>query len=123
LPEPCTLAQFAEQVKKAFDVPYVRVVGDSNRQVQKVAVVGGAGRSFVSKAKFAGADVFVTGDIDYHTAQDALLDGLCMVDPGHNAEKIFKEFIVNYLNEQLSQRKSSTKAIASQVNTEVFHFM
>ena len=39
-------------------------------------------------AKFAGADVFVTGDIGFHIAQDAEVNGLSIVDPGHHVEKV-----------------------------------
>ena len=39
-------------------------------------------------AKFAGADVFVTGDIGFHMAQDAEVEGLSIIDPGHHVEKV-----------------------------------
>ncbi len=48
-----------------------------------------------SHAKFKGADVYVTGDIYYHTAHDAMMQGLNMIDPGHNVEKIMKKGVTN----------------------------
>ena len=36
-------------------------------------------------------DVFITGDVYYHTAIDAKLDGLNIIDPGHNVEKVVLE--------------------------------
>ncbi|PYI51746.1 Nif3-like dinuclear metal center hexameric protein [Paenibacillus flagellatus] len=123
LPSPARLDAFAEQVKQAFDVPFVRVVGDPAREVKKVAVLGGSGSRYVRHAMFAGADVLVTGDIDYHTAQDALAAGLAIVDPGHNAEKILKKHVAEWLQARLDEMKSSTRAVASAVDTETFRLM
>ena len=33
----------------------------------------------------AGADVFVTGEISYHRAMDAMDNGLCILEAGHAA--------------------------------------
>lgn len=120
LPKPITLDQFAEQVKAALDVPFVRMVGDGAGMVRKVAVLGGAGAKYVRHARFAGADVLVTGDIDYHSAQDAQAAGLAIIDPGHNAEKIMKSKTAQWLGEQLSSKGYATEVIASTVNTEPF---
>jgi dinuclear metal center YbgI/SA1388 family protein len=83
LPQSMPLTEFTHKVKKALDISFVTVVGDENKPVQKVAVLGGSGSSFVSRAHFVGADVLVTGDVKYHDAQEANLLGLSVVDAGH----------------------------------------
>ncbi|WP_409341312.1 Nif3-like dinuclear metal center hexameric protein [Paenibacillus sp. MBLB4367] len=123
LAAPTTLGEFAEYVKRALELPSVRVVGDLNRPVAKAAVLGGAGAKFVRDAQFAGADVLVTGDIDYHTAQDALAAGFAIIDAGHNIEKIMKHKTAAYMNAQLASKKYETAAIHSKLNTEVFTFV
>ncbi|TYP77991.1 Nif3-like dinuclear metal center hexameric protein [Paenibacillus methanolicus] len=123
LAESTTLGEFADRVKKAFDVPAVRTVGESGQAVRKVAVLGGSGARYVRHALFAGADVLVTGDIDYHTAHDALAAGLAIVDPGHNIEKIMKPRVAEWLGKQLAARKYATVAVASDISTEVFRFV
>jgi dinuclear metal center YbgI/SA1388 family protein len=120
LPEPESLDHFAERVKKAFDVPFVRIVGEGDRPIRKVAVLGGSGSRYIRHAIFAGADVLVTGDIDYHSAQDALAAGIAIVDPGHNAEKIMKPNVAKWLREQLKAKGYETEVFASEVNTEPF---
>ncbi|BBI34713.1 Nif3-like dinuclear metal center hexameric protein [Cohnella abietis] len=120
LPEAESLDQFAERVKAAFDVPFVRMVGDGSRQVRKVAVLGGAGAKYIRHATFAGADVLVTGDIDFHSAQDALAAGLTIIDPGHHAEKIMKPKAAEWLAEQLKAKGYATEVFASKVDTEPF---
>lgn len=114
------LDEFADHVKQALDVPFVRMVGDSSHPVKKVAVLGGSGSRYVRHAIFAGADVLVTGDIDYHTAQDALRAGIAIVDPGHNAEKIMKRNVADRLQARFDELKYDTRAIPSRVDTETF---
>ena len=104
-----------------FDVPTVRVVGDLERPIRKVAVLGGSGGRYMRHALFAGADVLVTGDIDYHTAHDALAAGLTLIDVGHNVEKIMKRGVADYLAAQLA--KTDTQVLASEVDTEPFQFL
>lgn len=123
LPEPMTLRQMAEMVKERFSLKGVRVVGDLDATVKKVAVVGGDGSSYASKAIFKGADVFLTGDIGYHVAHDAQAEGLSIIDAGHNIEKIMKEKLASYLQQQLKENGYETEVIASRLHTDPFQFV
>ena len=60
----------------------------------------------------AGADVYVTGDIDYHTAIDTMADGLAIVDAGHyGTEYIFAEAMEKELNEAFSALKTTCASV------------
>ncbi|MWV45268.1 Nif3-like dinuclear metal center hexameric protein [Paenibacillus sp. HJL G12] len=123
LEQELSLADFAEVVKEQLDVPYVRVVGDLERVIKKAAVIGGSGARYYPAARFRGADVLVTGDVDYHTAQDALNAGITLIDPGHNAEKIMKAKVAEWMSAKLEKHRYETKVIASTVDTEPFRFI
>ncbi|HEU5138783.1 MAG TPA: Nif3-like dinuclear metal center hexameric protein, partial [Bacillales bacterium] len=123
LTEEMTLKAFAEHVKKAFHVEGVRVVGDLGEKVKKVAVLGGSGDDYMSNARFKGADVYVTGDVYYHTAHDAWMEGLNVVDPGHNVEKVMKEGVRRFLTDFIEQKHYDTKVLSSQVHTDPFQFI
>ncbi|MBO9129612.1 Nif3-like dinuclear metal center hexameric protein [Bacillus sp. 165] len=123
LHEEMSLEQFAHHVKTCFDVPAVRVVGSPEAKVQKVAVVGGDGNKYINQAKFQGADVYVTGDLYYHVAHDALMLGLNVVDPGHNVEKIMKLGVQKQLQKKVADKKFKTAIHASAINTDPFTFM
>lgn len=93
-----SVAEYADFIKKALDVKYVNIIGNLNAMVQKVAVCGGSGSSLISKARFLGADVFVTGDIQHHDALDAIELGLNIIDAGHYyTENIAMPIMMEYL--------------------------
>lgn len=60
-----------------------RFVGDPDRFVKTVAVIGGAGGSDTEFAANAGCDVFVTGEMKHHEALLAEHLGLCCCVMGH----------------------------------------
>ncbi|TLS50358.1 Nif3-like dinuclear metal center hexameric protein [Paenibacillus antri] len=123
LPSPTTLKAFAERAKTAFGVPALRFVGDPDKVVRKVAVLGGSGRSYVKHAISAGADAFVTGDLDHHTAHDALAAGIALIDPGHHIEQIMKAAVAARLNAHAAAQGWDVEAYASAGSTEPFVFL
>ena len=95
-----TLGEFGKYVKECNHIPDVRVYGDLDRKIETVAICTGSGKSMIGDVMAAGADVYVTGDIDYHTAIDTMADGLAIVDAGHyGTEYIFAEAMERELNE------------------------
>ncbi|KPB05285.1 Nif3-like dinuclear metal center hexameric protein [Bacillus sp. CHD6a] len=118
-----SLADFASHVKKGLEVENVRVVGNLNSEIKKVAVLGGDGNKYIHAAKFAGADVYVTGDLYFHTAHDAMAIGLNVVDPGHYAEKIMKKGVARRLEEAVQEKNWELEVVVSETNTDPFRFM
>ncbi|MGP4107249.1 Nif3-like dinuclear metal center hexameric protein [Virgibacillus sp. L01] len=116
-----TLHDFAEQVKHALKVPSLRVTGDLTKEVKKVAVLGGSGEKFIHTAKKMGADLYITGDMTFHIAQDAWQMGLSVIDPGHHVEKVMKKGTKEYLDNHLNNK--NIEVILSNSNTEPFQFI
>jgi hypothetical protein len=86
LPEPMTLAAFAELVAATLPATAqgVRVAGDPSREVRRVAVCGGSGDSMLGAADASGADVYLTSDLRHHRAGEHLEAGGCaLVDVAH----------------------------------------
>lgn len=123
LKEEMTLEQFAKHLKQRFDIPYCRVVGPFHAKIKKVAILGGTGNKYMSAALFKGADVFVTGDIEYHTAHDAQMNGLHLIDPGHHIEKVMIKGVQEILQKAAEEHNSELEVIGSTVNTEPFRFV
>lgn len=84
LPREQTLAELSSAVGSMLSSP-IRMVGDPQRPVERVAVLPGAGGSLVGAALRTGADVFITGDVSHHQGWEALDWGMAVLDPGHAA--------------------------------------
>ena len=120
--EETKLIDYVEEVKQALNVPYVRFSGDKNTIVKKVAVLGGSGKSYISYALSAKADVYITGDLTYHEAQDAEQSGLALIDPGHYAEKIMKQGIKEYLEKNKDKLADKVEVLVSNTSTDPFTY-
>ena len=81
LPAPCSIREFAEKVKKAVSAPYVNYAGEMT--VQRVALLGGDGDDFVTSAKEAGADTYLSGDLSYNLMLDAPELRINLIEAGH----------------------------------------
>lgn len=67
-----------------FGAAGLRVSGDRDAEVERLAVVPGSGADFI-EATAEVAQVLVTGDVSHHRAIAASDLGLAIVDPGHIA--------------------------------------
>ena len=93
-----TAVEFARYVADKLNCDAVRLIDAGNFEIEKVGICGGAGSEFIGKAKFLGAQAFVTGDVKYHEAQSAVDNKIHVVDAGHFAT----EFpVVHMLAEKL----------------------
>uniref|UniRef100_UPI0005CBC828 Nif3-like dinuclear metal center hexameric protein n=1 Tax=Risungbinella massiliensis TaxID=1329796 RepID=UPI0005CBC828 len=120
LASPISLGEFAQQVKSAYHVKGLRMVGDPTKMVQRVAILGGSGSRHVSDALKAKADVYLTGDIDFHTAQDALAAGISLLDPGHHVEYLAMSELMSQLQKRLP---NEVPVYLSSVDTNPFRFV
>ncbi|HEY5891306.1 MAG TPA: Nif3-like dinuclear metal center hexameric protein, partial [Acidimicrobiia bacterium] len=66
----------------AFGIAGLRVSGDRDRILARVAVVPGSGADLIDPA-VGRADAIVTGDVSHHRVVRAIDRGLAVVDPGH----------------------------------------
>lgn len=82
LKEAETLAVFGKRAELILNA-HVRISGDPEKQISRVAVMGGSGGSSVAHAAAQGADVLLTGELKHSDALDAQMLGLSLVVAGH----------------------------------------
>ncbi len=82
--EQTDFGSFCRAVSRSLHGP-VRCYGNTERRIERVAVLGGAGEDYAEIARSVGADVYVTGEMAYHKALDAVDNGLCIIEAGHAA--------------------------------------
>lgn len=119
LDKPKSLDEFIAVVKEKLGVKNVRVIGETNKEIEKVAVFCGSFDRDVMEAAKSKADVLVTGDVKYHDAVDMLEIGMCVIDAGHfNTERIIADRLAQLIKENFPE----VEVIKSNMEEDPFKF-
>lgn len=100
LPKEINLSEFCKIVKEKLDTPCIRVCGDENAKIKKIAVASGSCSEIIPKALTLECDAVITGDMKYHEMCDAFYSGISVIDAGHystekNVISIFEKILKN----------------------------
>lgn len=99
LETPETELEFLKRIKKIFEVECVKHNRLTGREIQKVALCGGAGAFLIPQAIRSGADFFITGEIKYH---DYFVheDEILLAEIGHyESEQYTKEIFYSIIRD------------------------
>ncbi len=106
--QPLTLEKLISQMKRGLKLKQVRLSGlnpQSNirslrSKIRRAAICSGSGGSFLAQAVSRGADVFITGEINYHGGVEACLRRLVVIEVGHfESERIIAKLLARRLSE------------------------
>jgi len=110
---------FLELLKIKFNANGVRFSKLLNKNIKKVALLGGSGSFGIENAKGLKADAYVSADFKYHDffkAENEIL----LVDIGHyESEQFTKNLLVDYL----SKKNSNFAIILSEKNTNPINYL
>ena len=102
LEQPVTLEECCVYIKHKLNLGSLKVFGDMDAKVSRLAISPGSGKSVIGAAIAKGADVLVTGDIGHHEGLDAVEQGLLVIDAGHyGTEYIFIDDMKRFLEDKL----------------------
>lgn len=89
--EETKLSVLANNVLNNFNQSSVKTIGDLDKKIKTIGIVGGAGSSEINNAIRYKCDCFITGEIHHHIALEAIEQGICMIEVNHFVESLFKE--------------------------------
>lgn len=96
-----SIRDLAGRVKEKFGLKNVIVYGNIEKNVDRIAISPGSGKSVIGVAEKKGVECLITGDIGHHEGIDAVEMGVNIIDASHyGIEKIFMDYIYNYLKER-----------------------
>ena len=124
--EQSSLLDFARLVAKRLPAVAqgVKVAGDPNRLISKVAVLAGSGDSYLPMVAQSSADLYITSDLRHHPAQDfseqsAIANGPALMDIAHwAAEWIWLDSAKAQLENSIPQ----VEFVVSEINTDPWTF-
>lgn len=82
-----TLADLAARCTAVFGRP-PRVWGDFARPVRTAVTATGSAGNVVTACLTAGVDCLICGEVKYHAALDAVQQGLCIIELGHDVSEL-----------------------------------
>jgi len=100
LREELPLLSLIKIASEELEIPIstIRFIGNANKLIKKVGICTGSGGEYINKHGF---DVFITGDVKYHQALDAKIEGNNIIDLGHYGTEKF--FITNFYEQLLNE--------------------
>lgn len=126
LPEAVTLRDFASRIASILPATAggIRVAGDPERRVQRVALCGGAGDSLLDHESVRQADVYVTSDLRHHPAQESIEQSLvsggpALIDVSHWASE---SLWLDGAAEQIRRAHPNVEVRVSEKNTDPWTF-
>jgi dinuclear metal center YbgI/SA1388 family protein len=119
LKTPMNETDFLNFVKTKMQCGSIRHSEFLNKNISRVAVLGGSGSFAIKNAKQAGADAYLTADLKYHDFYQSE-NQLLIADIGHfESERYTKNYIVDFLRKKIT----NFAIVLSEENTNpVKHF-
>ncbi len=97
LPHPLTAAEYVALIKRTFNAQCV-MTNASQRNVQTVAICGGAGSFLLNNTINAGADALLTGEMHYHEYFGHENDILISVIGHYESEQFTQQLLQEIIN-------------------------
>ncbi|MCT2042480.1 Nif3-like dinuclear metal center hexameric protein [Pseudoclavibacter alba] len=127
LPESEPLGRFAQRVAALLPATAqgIRVAGEYERPVTRVAMCSGAGDSLLGHPMVREADVYLTSDLRHHPASEALEQSLvtggpALIDTAHWAS----EWVwLDGAAERIRARHPGVEVVVSELNTDPWTFL
>ncbi len=114
-----SVENFLKFIKNTNKFDYINYSLDNegmNKPVKKVGLcTGSVMDGLIYKSKSLGCDVYVTGDVTYHTAQIAKRIGITIIDVGHYCSE---NIVLESLKNKLKQEFNSIDIEVSKVNAQ-----
>lgn len=97
LSKPLKLSDFITYIKNCFSLETVSAVIGDEKEISTIALLGGSGADFIYT--LPEVDVYLTGDVGYHVALDAIEMKKNIIDVGHFTENLVKDLLLDYISE------------------------
>ena len=123
LSQPMTLAALTDHVSQMLSTNVVRYVGRGDLIVEKIGLCSGNGTQpqMLEAVLEKRCDVYITGDIGYHMAMDALEHGLALIDGTHYATEIpVAEVIADYIRRAAADQDFELTVESARSDGQVF---
>ncbi len=118
LEKPIQEAEFLSFLKEKMNTQSIRHSKLLNKNIQKIAVLGGSGSFAISNAKHQEADVYITADLKYHDFYQAE-NTILLCDIGHYESE---QYTKTLLYEFFTKKMPNFAIVLSDINTNPVNY-
>ena len=118
--EEISLKDLCFNIKKIFDVSGVKVVGELDKKITKIGILGGSGghESDILNAVNNGCQCYITGEIKHNIALMAKYYNLCLIEINHGIEK----FVFDKLSKDIDN-EFNINSFVSELDSNLFEYI
>ena len=119
-----SLKSLVSMVKNKLKLDFVKVAGNLEMKVERVAICSGSGSSLMHAFIASDAQVFISGDIRYHDARDAENENRGIIDIGHfPSEHLMVDALAQQLRKIIAGEGIRIKVEPFALETDPFIFL
>lgn len=120
LKKPTKITAVAKELKRKFVLPEIRLICREDKEISNIGIVTGSGIDVLFEEDHKDIELFITGDVKYHQAQDILQGNKAVIDAGHfGTEQIFPKAFLSLVQKEIL----GVNMILSDVNVNPFRYI
>ena len=124
LPKSIKLKTLIKKIKTDLNIKTLKVIGNLENEIKKVALNTGSGSSLVKNFLETSADLYISGDIRYHDALNIVEEKRCCIDAGHfGTEVFFVDLVYDILKTKLKEKNIKLEIVKSTIEQEPFFYI
>ena len=107
-----SLDDIIEKTKNALGLDHVILYGQEELvkdHQNRIGLITGSGSIYLYEAMSWGVNILITGDVNHHTAMDAMEQGVILIDISHEgSERLFADYVSDFIanDERLQEIKT-----------------
>jgi len=116
-----SLKSLVSTVKKKLELDFIKVAGNLEMKVKRVAVCSGSGSSLMQAFLASKAQAYISGDIHYHDAREAEIANRGIIDIGHfPSEHLMIDALAQQLKSIISRAGIKAEIMACTIEKDPF---
>jgi dinuclear metal center YbgI/SA1388 family protein len=119
-----SLNSLVSMVKKRLKLDFVKVAGDLEMKVTRVAICSGSGSGLMEAFLSSKAQAYISGDIHYHDALEANSLNRAIIDIGHfPSEHLMVDALARQLENVISKAGIEAEIVACTIEKDPFRII
>ncbi len=119
-----SLNSLVSMIKKKLKLDYVKVAGNPELKITRVAICSGSGSTLMQTFLSSKAQAYISGDIHYHNAREVEAANRAIIDIGHfPSEHLMVEALARQLKQLITEAGIRAEVTACNIEKDPFRIL